>query len=87
MDKLKGKLSGGGGLSGKLSGVGALSGKLSAAGGITPDPYTGPTVWTPTGSAQTIPTNGYFMTDDITIDPKPNNYGLITYNGGIITVS
>lgn len=87
MGTLKGKLQDVGGISGKLSGGGTLSGKLSTAGGITPDPYTGPTVWTPTGSAQTIPTGGYFMTDDITINAIPNNYGLITYNGGIITVS
>ncbi len=85
MDTIKGKLSVVGGVSGKLSGTGALAGKIS-----TPpiyDRYTGATVWTPTGSAQTIPTGGYFVPDDITINPIPSNYGLITYNGGIITVS
>lgn len=51
------------------------------------DPYTGDYSITPSAEAQVIPTNGKRMTDDITINPIPTNYGLITWNGSNITVS
>ena len=49
--------------------------------------YDGPYSFTPTGTAQTIGTRGKLMLDDVTINPVPSNYGLITYNGSVITVS
>ena len=51
------------------------------------DPYTGEYTVTPSAEAQTLETNGLRMTDNITINPIPNNYGLITWNGLTITVS
>lgn len=51
------------------------------------DPYTGDYSITPSAEARIIPTNGKRMTDDITIQPIPQNYGLITWNGSTITVS
>lgn len=51
------------------------------------DPYTGDYTFTPSDATQTIPTNGLRMTDNITINPIPNNYGLITWNGATLTVS
>lgn len=85
MDTLKGKLSAVGGISGKLSGVGALSGRLSNP--TIPAHYTGSVVITPTQAAQTLETAGLTLDENITVNPIPNNYGLISYNGGIITVS
>lgn len=52
-----------------------------------PQPYEGDYVVTPTQSTQTLSTAGMKMTDNVTINPIPNNYGLITWNGSIITVS
>ena len=49
--------------------------------------YEGPTEVTPSAETQTLETNGLRMTDNITINPIPNNYGLITWNGSTITVS
>ena len=49
--------------------------------------YEGSYTLTPTAEEQIIPTNGLRMTDDLTIAPIPNNYGLITWNGSVITVS
>lgn len=49
--------------------------------------YEGPYDFTPSEELQTIETNGFRMTDNVTINPIPNNYGLITYNGSILTVS
>ena len=49
--------------------------------------YTGPTEFTPSSEAQTVSVKNFRMTDDITINPIPQNYGLITWNGSTITVS
>ena len=50
-------------------------------------PYTGAYSATPSASAQVFPTTGLRMTADFTVAPIPSNYGLITYNGSVITVS
>ena len=51
------------------------------------NPYTGEYSITPSAEVQTLETNGLRMTDNITIQPIPQNYGLITWNGSTITVS
>lgn len=54
---------------------------------IYPDPYTGATEFIPSAEEQTIPTAGLMMHENITINPIPSNYGLITWDGSTITVS
>lgn len=49
--------------------------------------YAGSYEVTPTSSAQVLATSGRAMMADVTIAPIPNNYGLISYSGGVITVS
>lgn len=49
--------------------------------------YEGPYSVTPTEEAQTLQTKNFRMTDNIVVNPIPSNYGLITWNGSIITVS
>lgn len=51
------------------------------------DPYTGAYEVTPSAETQVLETNNMRMTGNVTINPIPNNYGLITWNGSIITVS
>lgn len=51
------------------------------------DEYEGPYSVTPTEEAQTLQTKNFRMTDNIVVNPIPSNYGLITWNGSIITVS
>lgn len=51
------------------------------------DVYTGETTVTPTDSVQVLPTKEKYLTEDITVEPIPSNYGLITWNGSFITVS
>lgn len=51
------------------------------------DPYTGEYTITPSAEAQTIPTKNLRMTDDLTIEPIPQNYGLITWDGSTLLVS
>lgn len=49
--------------------------------------YTGETVVTPTQETQTLRTASLLMPVDIVINPIPQNYGLITWNGSTLTVS
>lgn len=50
-------------------------------------PYTGPLNVTPNQSEQVLQTAGRAMPGNVVVNPIPSNYGLITYNGAIITVS
>jgi len=49
--------------------------------------YDGGYVFTPSDAVQTVKTKNKTLIDNITINPIPNNWGRITYNGAIITVS
>ena len=49
--------------------------------------YTGPYSFTPTQDTQTAPTENKTLQHDITINPIPSNYGLITWDGSTLTVS
>lgn len=49
--------------------------------------YDGPYEFTPSQETQYAPTDGRVLLDNIRINPIPQNYGLITYNGRTITVS
>lgn len=49
--------------------------------------YEGETEITPTQDTQTLRTSGLLMPVDIVINPIPQNYGLITWNGSTLTVS
>ena len=74
---------------GKLSSNGTLSGSISQSGGSGPPVpvYHGPYEVTPTQSTQTLHTSGYKLTHNVTVNPIPSNYGLITWNGSVLTVS
>ena len=53
---------------------------------IYPNPYTGPTEVTPSEETQTLSTAGLMMPENIVINPIPDNYGRIAYNGNILLV-
>lgn len=61
--------------------------EMEAVVQILPHPYTGDYQITPTSERQILHTEGKSMTGDLVIDPIPNNYGLITWNGSTLTVS
>lgn len=54
---------------------------------IVPDPYTGEYEVTPTEETQVLLTLNKNMTQNVTINPIPSNYGKITWNGAVLTVS
>lgn len=64
-----------------------LSGSLINGGTRSLPAYEGTYTVTPSGSEQILNTKNMRMTDNITVEPIPNNYGLITWNGSYITVS
>lgn len=49
--------------------------------------YDGPYTVTPSDDAQTLATEGYLMTGNVVVEPIPSNYGRITWNGAVLTVS
>lgn len=61
--------------------------QINVGGGGSRPHYHGETEFVPTNAYQTIPTAGLLVDADIVIDPIPSNYGLITWNGSVLTVS
>ena len=59
---------------------------ISSGGGSVPV-YPGPTEFTPSAEKQTIGVSGYRLKENITINPIPSNYGLITWDGSTLMVS
>lgn len=97
MAELRNSLSGGDSLVGILSAVDTLSGEISPQATMSAtmsvpevvqaEPFLGEYTYDPTDEVQTIEINGLRATDNITINPVPSNYGLITWDGATLTVS
>lgn len=85
--RIIGSLGGMGQIGGGLVGSGSLSGSLSQPEGTVVITYDGPYDFTPTQETQTVLIENKMATDNITINPIPSNYGLITWNGSVLTVS
>lgn len=49
--------------------------------------YDGDVEFTPSEETQIVSTQGTALLSNITINPIPSNYGLITWNGTTLTVS
>ena len=94
---INGSVSGGGALNGTLSPDASVTGTLSSGPTISAnltipsaigvDPYQGEYRITPSTQTQTLNTSGKYLQNNVVVEPIPSNYGLITYNGSIITVS
>ncbi len=56
-------------------------------GPLNVDIYDDEIVFTPVEEEQVVLTAGKFLQTNITINPIPSNYGLITWNGSTIRVS
>lgn len=51
------------------------------------NPYIGDYEVTPGPAAVRLDTRHKYMTDDLVINPIPSNYGLVTWDGAVLTVS
>ena len=71
---------------GHLSGRGRVTGNLNRAKSIPVEQYAGPYEFTPTETTQTISIEYKQAKSDITINPIPNNYGRIAWNGTTLNV-
>ena len=69
--------------------VAEQSAKVSISSPIVPlsIPYTGSYEFTPSATEQIISVGGKTPSQDIRINPIPNNYGLITWNGAYLHIS
>ena len=85
--ELTGVLTGGGTLKGTLTQPGTINGSLTVPIYVYPPAYGGTYEITPTNETQILETDEKYLNNNITINPIPNNYGLITWNGTVITVS
>lgn len=85
--RITGEVHGSGTLSGSLRSSGTIGGTLTIPQEIPVPTYTGEYVFTPTQSTQTIETAGLKVLEDFIINPIPQNYGLITWDGSTLTVS
>lgn len=74
-------------LDGELSQEASLDGTLTLPKTVDMPPYEGEYTITPTDLTQILETSGLRMTDDIVINPIPNNYGLVSWNGSWLTIS
>lgn len=87
MDVLIGNMSESERLCGKLSGNSTLTGELKAPKQIDRPIYDGAHEITPTEEVQILETEGKAVNENIVINPIPSNYGRITWDGRVITVS
>ena len=85
--ELSGTLTSGGTISGTLSAVQDIQGSLTIPEYVLPSVYSGDYEVTPSAETQTLETDSLYMRGNITINPIPSNYGLITWNGSTLTVS
>lgn len=74
-------------LTGYVSGKSAISGVVQVYNGTAPPDYEGAYEVTPTEYTQTLETAEKRLLRDVVINPIPNNYGLITWDGSTLTVS
>lgn len=54
---------------------------------FSPAVYHGTYSVTPSGVAQVLATAGMALREDVTVEPIPSNYGLVTWDGSVLTVS
>ena len=87
MERISCVLQGVASLTAVLSGQATLDAGMTIPEVVRTNPFTGSYEYTPTSETQTIAIDGLRATADIVINPIPENYGLITWNGSIITVS
>ncbi|MBQ9621208.1 MAG: hypothetical protein IJR41_04655 [Atopobiaceae bacterium] len=69
-----------------LSGSSTISGTLSMRGSHAA-PYQGAYEVTPSEEAQVLGTAQRLLLEDVVVNPIPSNYGKITWDGSVLTVS
>ena len=84
---ISGKLSAIGSIKGTLGGMGSIKGAISVPTYIDVDIYDGPTEITPGEESQVLETQNKTLTNRITIQAIPRNYGKVTWDGSKLTIT
>ena len=87
MENIVGVLKELGKISGSLSSADGIAGNIVIPEKISPESYIGDYVITPSNAVQEIDIAKKVATRNIVINPIPENYGLITWDGSTLTVS
>lgn len=87
MEKIRGELTPKGKLTGALSEAQGLTATMGVPVFADYPVYDGNYDITPTAELTVLETQGKALSADIIIQPIPSNYGLITWDGSVITVS
>ncbi len=74
-------------LRGRLSGRKGMTGRLSIGTSGSAPAYDGPYEATPTRETQTLSTAGKQCSENIVINPIPPEYGFVSYDGSVLTIS
>ncbi len=85
--EITGSISSGATISGTLSAPAQIAANLTVPEYVYPPIYSGPVEITPTSETQTVETESFYIQSNITINPIPSNYGLITWDGSTLLVS
>lgn len=72
---------------GEVSLTNLVDGDMGLYFPIYPPTYQGEYTVTPSMETQVIPIAGLMANEDVIVNPIPSNYGLITWNGSVLTVS
>ena len=84
---LHGRLEARGVLSGKLTGRVPLRGNIDLPEIVELEPYVGPYSFEPSDQTQVVEIADKRALNNIIINPVPSNYGKITWDGSVLTVS
>ena len=85
--ELHGTLTSAGRLQGTLVSDHTITGALTIPSDASTEPYTGEYEFTPTQNTQVVEIEHKRASRNIIINPIPQNYGLITWDGSKLTVS
>ena len=86
-NRLTGTISAEEGMVGTLSPVGFVSGSLTVGNRSPYEQYDGEYEITPSTEEQILETADRTMMRNVVVKPIPKNYGLITWDGSVLTVS
>ncbi len=84
---INGSLSVAGSISGRLARASVTTAEITAPRVVPPRAYEGICEVTPGQEAVTLATAGLVMLQDITVNPVPQEYGRIAWDGSRLTVS
>ena len=73
--------------SGKINGNIRVGVSLTGSLSLGVPTYNGPYSIIPSNETKTLSTRNKTLNQNITIEPIPSNYGLVTWNGSVLTIS